>query len=193
MSRGTDGCEVMCCGRGYDTTRIKRITKCECKFKWCCAVECKNCEEAVDIHTCKAPKRAEWLDQTWDTPTSPRSSGFCPRHSGIWSPSLAFFLPCLLKSLLFVAWLYLKLFCESTTTEIYISHERLAHFAQYGRFFSLSFSLFVFVLNWSEDGKSLRFKNKLCRNMLVYFWFRFDVRILFCECCFVTKGVLLLK
>ncbi|XP_041955196.1 wingless-type MMTV integration site family, member 2Bb isoform X2 [Alosa sapidissima] len=26
-SRGTDGCEVMCCGRGYDTTRVKRITK----------------------------------------------------------------------------------------------------------------------------------------------------------------------
>ncbi|CAL8255975.1 unnamed protein product [Gadus morhua 'NCC'] len=63
-SRGTDGCEVMCCGRGYDTTREKRITKCECKFKWCCAVECKDCEEAVDTHTCKAPKRAEWLEQT---------------------------------------------------------------------------------------------------------------------------------
>lgn len=65
-SRGTDGCEVMCCGRGYDTTRVKQITKCECKFKWCCAVECKDCEKAVDIHTCKAPKRAEWLDQTWE-------------------------------------------------------------------------------------------------------------------------------
>lgn len=63
-SRGTDGCEVMCCGRGYDTTRVKQITKCECKFKWCCAVECKDCEESVDVHTCKAPKRAEWLDQT---------------------------------------------------------------------------------------------------------------------------------
>ncbi|KAJ0036766.1 hypothetical protein NQD34_005443 [Periophthalmus magnuspinnatus] len=63
-SRGTDGCEVMCCGRGYDTTRVKQIIKCECKFKWCCNVECKDCEKAVDIHTCKAPKRAEWLDQT---------------------------------------------------------------------------------------------------------------------------------
>lgn len=63
-SRGTDGCEVMCCGRGYDTTRVKQITKCECKFRWCCAVECKDCEEAVDVHTCKAPRRAEWLDQT---------------------------------------------------------------------------------------------------------------------------------
>ncbi|XP_026188154.1 protein Wnt-2b-A-like [Mastacembelus armatus] len=61
-SRGTDGCEVMCCGRGYDTMRVKQIVKCECKFKWCCSVECKDCEEAVDIHTCKAPKQV--LDQT---------------------------------------------------------------------------------------------------------------------------------
>lgn len=65
----------MCCGRGYDTTRVKQITKCECKFKWCCAVECKDCEEAVDIHTCKAPKRAEWLDQTWRrVPSAPRNA-----------------------------------------------------------------------------------------------------------------------
>ncbi|KAK4809324.1 hypothetical protein QYF61_023317 [Mycteria americana] len=64
MSRGTDGCEVMCCGRGYDTMRVTRVTKCECKFHWCCAVRCKECEDTVDVHTCKAPKRAEWLDQT---------------------------------------------------------------------------------------------------------------------------------
>ena len=55
---------MMCCGRGYDTTRVTRITKCECKFHWCCAVRCKECEDTVDVHTCKAPKRAEWLDQT---------------------------------------------------------------------------------------------------------------------------------
>ncbi|KAG2468677.1 WNT2B protein, partial [Polypterus senegalus] len=53
-SRGSDGCEVMCCGWGYDTTREKRITKCECKFQWCCTVKCKECEETVDVHTCKA-------------------------------------------------------------------------------------------------------------------------------------------
>lgn len=61
-SRGTDGCEVMCCGRGYDTMRIKRVTKCECKFQWCCAVECNDCEEVVDVHTCKPHKRPDWLD-----------------------------------------------------------------------------------------------------------------------------------
>ncbi|XP_059832438.1 protein Wnt-2 [Hypanus sabinus] len=62
-SRGMDGCEVMCCGRGYDTSRVMRVTKCECKFHWCCVVRCKECHEMTDVHTCKAPKNADWLDQ----------------------------------------------------------------------------------------------------------------------------------
>uniref|UniRef100_A0A8C8EEK5 Protein Wnt n=1 Tax=Otus sunia TaxID=257818 RepID=A0A8C8EEK5_9STRI len=41
-SRGMDSCEVMCCGRGYDTSRVSRMTKCECKFHWCCAVRCQD-------------------------------------------------------------------------------------------------------------------------------------------------------
>ncbi|XP_006633328.1 protein Wnt-2 [Lepisosteus oculatus] len=63
-SRGVDSCEVMCCGRGYDTSRVTRMTKCGCKFHWCCAVHCKDCHEVVDVHTCKAQKSAYWLDQT---------------------------------------------------------------------------------------------------------------------------------
>ncbi|MBN3302835.1 WNT2 protein, partial [Amia calva] len=63
-SRGVDSCEVMCCGRGYDTSRVSRMTKCECKFHWCCAVHCKDCHEVVDVHTCKAQKSSHWLDQT---------------------------------------------------------------------------------------------------------------------------------
>ncbi|XP_007897604.1 protein Wnt-2b-A [Callorhinchus milii] len=63
-SRGTDGCEVMCCGRGYDTRRATRVSQCECKFHWCCTVRCRDCQEMVDVHTCKAPKRADWRDQT---------------------------------------------------------------------------------------------------------------------------------
>ncbi|KAG7276749.1 hypothetical protein CRUP_030366 [Coryphaenoides rupestris] len=46
-------CEVMCCGRGYDTSRVSRTTKCECKFHWCCAVHCQDCHLQVDLHTCK--------------------------------------------------------------------------------------------------------------------------------------------
>lgn len=64
-SRGMDSCEVMCCGRGYDTSRVSRMTKCECKFHWCCAVRCQDCLEVVDIHTCKAPKSAGWISRTW--------------------------------------------------------------------------------------------------------------------------------
>ncbi|XP_009322380.1 PREDICTED: protein Wnt-2 [Pygoscelis adeliae] len=63
-SRGMDSCEVMCCGRGYDTSRVSRMTKCECKFHWCCAVRCQDCLEVVDIHTCKAPKSAAWISRT---------------------------------------------------------------------------------------------------------------------------------
>ncbi|XP_030879119.1 protein Wnt-2 [Leptonychotes weddellii] len=63
-SRGMDSCEVMCCGRGYDTSRVTRMTKCECKFHWCCAVRCQDCVEALDVHTCKAPKSADWAAPT---------------------------------------------------------------------------------------------------------------------------------
>ncbi|XP_035677623.1 protein Wnt-2b-A-like isoform X1 [Branchiostoma floridae] len=54
-SLGTDGCDIMCCGRGYDTTRVKRSRKCECKFHWCCFVRCKECSEIIDVFTCKGP------------------------------------------------------------------------------------------------------------------------------------------
>ena len=54
-SMGTDGCDIMCCGRGHDTTTVKRTVKCECKFHWCCYVKCKECAKMVDVHTCKGP------------------------------------------------------------------------------------------------------------------------------------------
>jgi len=49
---GQDSCDILCCGRGYNTHQIWRKWKCECKFKWCCEVECRNCEERVEIYTC---------------------------------------------------------------------------------------------------------------------------------------------
>lgn len=54
-SLGPDGCDIMCCGRGYDTATVQRVTKCECKFHWCCYVRCKECTAMVDVHTCKGP------------------------------------------------------------------------------------------------------------------------------------------
>ncbi|KAK3101682.1 hypothetical protein FSP39_005431 [Pinctada imbricata] len=52
-SAGTDGCNLLCCGRGYNTFKRKVVERCHCKFKWCCYVECKTCEKIVDVHTCK--------------------------------------------------------------------------------------------------------------------------------------------
>ncbi|XP_038054103.1 protein Wnt-2b-A-like [Patiria miniata] len=52
-SQGPDSCDVMCCGRGYNTMRVQRTSQCECKFHWCCFVRCSECTETVDQHTCK--------------------------------------------------------------------------------------------------------------------------------------------
>ncbi|XP_076334211.1 protein Wnt-5b-like [Tachypleus tridentatus] len=52
-SPGTDGCNLMCCGRGYNTHKAVLRQRCKCKFHWCCYVECKTCTKVVDRHTCK--------------------------------------------------------------------------------------------------------------------------------------------
>lgn len=52
-SKGEDSCEMMCCGRGYNTHRVVMDRKCRCKFHWCCYVKCKVCSEKEEIQTCK--------------------------------------------------------------------------------------------------------------------------------------------
>ncbi|KAL7645149.1 UNVERIFIED_CONTAM: hypothetical protein RMT77_003527 [Armadillidium vulgare] len=52
-SKGLDGCELMCCGRGY-TTQVKGIQeRCSCTFHWCCDVRCKICYTQKTIHSCR--------------------------------------------------------------------------------------------------------------------------------------------
>ena len=53
-SKGTDGCDIMCCGHGHRTERRVVVERCRCKFHWCCAVKCERCERDVDVHTCTA-------------------------------------------------------------------------------------------------------------------------------------------
>ena len=51
-SYGLDGCNLMCCGRGYYTI-VKTFTEdCDCKFFWCCRVECKKCRHTRELHFC---------------------------------------------------------------------------------------------------------------------------------------------
>lgn len=52
-SLSTDSCSLMCCGRGYNTQRIVVEEKCNCKFNWCCWVECETCKYVKTIYTCK--------------------------------------------------------------------------------------------------------------------------------------------
>ncbi|XP_044534661.1 protein Wnt-16 [Gracilinanus agilis] len=52
-SEGADGCNLLCCGRGYNTHVVRHVERCECKFVWCCYVRCRRCESMADVHTCK--------------------------------------------------------------------------------------------------------------------------------------------
>ncbi|XP_061436950.1 protein Wnt-7b-like [Lethenteron reissneri] len=48
-----DGCELLCCGRGYDTRQYTRSWHCKCEFRWCCYVRCSTCSEGAEEYTCK--------------------------------------------------------------------------------------------------------------------------------------------
>ncbi|XP_073794065.1 protein Wnt-1 isoform X2 [Danio rerio] len=51
-SPALDGCELLCCGRGYKT-RMEQVTeRCHCTFHWCCHVSCLNCTSTQTVHQC---------------------------------------------------------------------------------------------------------------------------------------------
>ena len=52
-SSGMDSCTSLCCGRGYITENATEVTRCNCKFVWCCRIECNNCTRMYLRHTCK--------------------------------------------------------------------------------------------------------------------------------------------
>ncbi len=52
-SKAIDGCELMCCGRGFHTEEVEVVDRCSCKFHWCCYVKCKQCRKMVEMHTCR--------------------------------------------------------------------------------------------------------------------------------------------
>ncbi|KAB5537223.1 hypothetical protein PHYPO_G00116380 [Pangasianodon hypophthalmus] len=52
-SKAIDGCELMCCGRGFHTQEVEVVDRCSCKFHWCCYVKCKQCRKMVEMHTCR--------------------------------------------------------------------------------------------------------------------------------------------
>ncbi|KAJ7412330.1 hypothetical protein WISP_97198 [Willisornis vidua] len=47
----SNGCDLMCCGRGYNTHQYSRVWQCNCKFHWCCYVKCNTCSERTEVYT----------------------------------------------------------------------------------------------------------------------------------------------
>ncbi|XP_050703818.1 protein Wnt-7b-like [Eriocheir sinensis] len=52
-SSGPGGCDLLCCGRGYNTHQYTRTWHCNCKFHWCCYVQCHTCMEDTEENNCK--------------------------------------------------------------------------------------------------------------------------------------------
>lgn len=52
-SPAMDGCELLCCGRGFHAAQEEVVERCSCKFRWCCSVKCKQCRHLVETHSCR--------------------------------------------------------------------------------------------------------------------------------------------
>ncbi|PAV63345.1 hypothetical protein WR25_25467 [Diploscapter pachys] len=51
-SQGVDGCQLLCCNRG-STRKISIVNdQCNCKFYYCCRVECEPCQRTIERHFC---------------------------------------------------------------------------------------------------------------------------------------------
>ncbi|KAJ8019584.1 Protein Wnt-10a [Holothuria leucospilota] len=48
-----DGCDSMCCGRGYNVSLKESIEWCNCTFHWCCFVKCRQCSTQEWVNQCK--------------------------------------------------------------------------------------------------------------------------------------------
>ncbi|CAG2104975.1 unnamed protein product [Medioppia subpectinata] len=50
-SIGVEGCDLLCCGRGYKTEIREELERCNCTFHWCCQVKCNICKARKTVHT----------------------------------------------------------------------------------------------------------------------------------------------
>jgi hypothetical protein len=48
-----NSCRLMCCGQGYHEFWTREETNCECKFQYCCFVQCKKCGRPKWVPRCR--------------------------------------------------------------------------------------------------------------------------------------------
>eukprot|EP00795_Rhopilema_esculentum_P013253 gene13253-4084_t len=51
-SLGIDGCDLLCCSRGWKVIKVSRQKNCDCRFTWCCDVQCRSCKHSNHISIC---------------------------------------------------------------------------------------------------------------------------------------------
>ncbi|CAJ0932288.1 unnamed protein product, partial [Mesorhabditis belari] len=51
-SIGTDGCDLLCCMRGFERRVTVVQEKCNCKFVYCCKVVCEQCTRSIERFYC---------------------------------------------------------------------------------------------------------------------------------------------
>ncbi|ELT95358.1 hypothetical protein CAPTEDRAFT_110406 [Capitella teleta] len=51
-SIGVEGCDLLCCGRGYRSELYTARERCNCIFHWCCKVTCDTCTKTKVRHIC---------------------------------------------------------------------------------------------------------------------------------------------
>lgn len=69
-SPNADGCDMMCCGRGYNTHQYTKVWQCNCKFHWCCFVKCNT---VVSGQRCSPANNGIVCKQTEQTTVSEES------------------------------------------------------------------------------------------------------------------------
>uniref|UniRef100_UPI00398EA6D2 protein Wnt-6-like n=1 Tax=Pristiophorus japonicus TaxID=55135 RepID=UPI00398EA6D2 len=46
------GCDLLCCGRGHRDQTVSFQENCQCRFHWCCVVQCNQCTVRKELSIC---------------------------------------------------------------------------------------------------------------------------------------------